>query len=231
MQAIDIMTSKVISVSPDTDVHDIAHQLLAHRISAVPVVDADGQVVGIVSEGDLMRRVTDSDSSSHGGSWWLSLFTGGKDAGEYVKAKGKKAHEVMTPDPLTIEENMPLHAIARLLEKHHIKRVPVVREGKLVGIVSRANLLQGLANAPVEPVPSSIDDRQIRDIILNEVDAQTGVHTASISITVTNGHVEVWGLVESQAQKQAVTVAAENTPGVHSVANHLGMMPRGATYF
>lgn len=231
MQAIDIMTSKVISVSPDTGVHDIAQQLLAHRISAVPVVDAEGQVVGIVSEGDLMRRVSDANSSSHGGSWWLSLFTGGKDAGEYVKAKGKKAHEVMTPDPLTIEEDMPLHAIARLLEKHHIKRVPVVREGRLVGIVSRANLLQGLANAPVEPAPSSTDDRQIRDTILNEVDAQTGVHTASISITVTNGHVEVWGLVESQAQKQAVTVAAENTPGVHSVANHLGIMPRGAAYY
>ncbi|GGC77526.1 CBS domain-containing protein [Vreelandella lutescens] len=233
MQAIDIMTSKVISVSLDADVRDIAQQLLAHRISAVPVVDADGKVVGIVSEGDLMRRITDTSSaaSSHGGAWWLSLFAGGKDAGEYVKAKGKKARDVMTPDPLTIEENMPLHDIARLLEKHRIKRVPVVREGKLVGIVSRANLLQGIANAPVTPAPSSIDDRQVRDTILNEVDAQTGVHTGSISITVNNGHVEVWGLVESQAQKQAVTVAAENTPGVHSVANHLGIMPRGAAYF
>lgn len=228
MQAIDIMTPKVVSVGPDTKVRDIAQLLLSHRISAVPVVDEAHQVIGIVSEGDLMRRV--KGDGDHRDSWWLSLFTGGKDAGDYVKSHGRKAHEVMTPNPMTVEENTPLHTIARMLEKHHIKRVPVLREGKLVGIVSRANLLQGIANAAVAPTQSPTDDRQIREAILNEVEHNTGVHVEGISVIVDGGAVEVWGLVESLEQKQAVTVAAENVPGVTQVENHLGMMPRGVGY-
>lgn len=229
MQAIDIMTPKVISVGPDTEVREIAQLLLDHRISAVPVVDNDRKVLGIVSEGDLMRRIKRDDDHEH--SWWLSLFTGGKDPGEYIKSHGRKAQEVMTPNPLTVEENAPLHTIARLLEKHHIKRVPVVRQGKLVGIVSRANLLQGIANAAVAPTQSPVDDRKIRDAILKEVDQHTGASTDTISLIVDGGVVEIWGLVESPDQKQAVTVAAENVPGVTKVENHLGMMPRGAGYF
>lgn len=228
MQAIDIMTPKVVSVGPDAEVREIAQLLLKHRISAVPVVDGEHRVIGIVSEGDLMRRVKDDSDQRH--SWWLSLFAGGKDAGDYVKSHGRKAHEVMTPDPLTVEENTPLHSIARMLEKHHIKRVPVVREGKLVGIVSRANLLQGIANAAVAPTQSPIDDRQIREAILNEVEHNTGAHTENISLIVDGGVVEIWGLVESLEQKQAVTVAAENVSGVTRVENHLGMMPRGVGY-
>lgn len=228
MQAIDIMTTKVVSVGPDAEVRDIAQLLLKHRISAVPVVDGEHRVIGIVSEGDLMRRVKDDSDQGH--SWWLSLFAGGKDAGDYVKSHGRKAHEVMTPDPLTVEENTPLHSIARMLEKHHIKRVPVVREGKLVGIVSRANLLQGIANAAVAPTQSPADDRQIREAILKEVEHNTGAQTESISLIVDGGVVEIWGLVESLEQKQAVTVAAENVAGVTRVENHLGMMPRGVGY-
>lgn len=228
MQAIDIMTPKVVSVGPDAEVREIAQLLLNHRISAVPVVDEAHQVIGIVSEGDLMRRV--KDESGHRDSWWLSLFSGGKDAGDYVKSHGRKAHEVMTPNPMTVEENTPLHTIARILEKHHIKRVPVLRDGKLVGIVSRANLLQGIANAAVAPTQSPTDDRQIREAILKEVENNTGVQVEGISVIVDGGAVEVWGLVESLEQKQAVTVAAENVPGVTQVENHLGMMPRGVGY-
>ena len=228
MQAIDIMTPKVVSVGPDTEVREIAQLLLSHRISAVPVVDEAHQVIGIVSEGDLMRRV--KGDGDHRDSWWLSLFTGGKDAGDYVKSHGRKAHEVMTPNPMTVEENTPLHTIARMLEKHHIKRVPVLRDGKLVGIVSRANLLQGIANAAVAPTQSPTDDRQIREAILKEVENNTGVQVEGISVIVDGGAVEVWGLVESLEQKQAVTVAAENVPGVTQVENHLGMMPRGVGY-
>ncbi|MBS3666585.1 MULTISPECIES: CBS domain-containing protein [Halomonadaceae] len=228
MQAIDIMTPKVVSVGPDTEVRDIAQLLLKHRISAVPVVDKDRQLVGIVSEGDLMRRV--KDEGDHRDAWWLSLFTGGKDAADYVKSHGRKAHEVMTANPLSVAENTPLHTIARMLEKHHIKRVPVLRDGKLVGIVSRANLLQGIANAAVAPTQSPTDDRQIREAILKEVENNTGVQVEGISVIVDGGAVEVWGLVESHEQKQAVTVAAENVPGVTKVENHLGMMPRGVGY-
>lgn len=228
MQAIDIMTPSVVSVGSDAEVRDIAQLLLKHRISAVPVVDGEHRVVGIVSEGDLMRRV--KDNHKQGQSWWLSLFSAGKNPADYVKLHGRKAHEVMTPNPMTVEENTPIHTIARMLEKHHIKRVPVLRDGKLVGIVSRANLLQGIANAVVAPTQSPTDDRQIREAILKEVENNTGVHTQSISVIVDGGVVEIWGLVESPEQKQAVTVAAENVHGVTKVENQLGMMPRGAGY-
>ena len=228
MQAIDIMTPKVVSVGPDTEVRDIAQLLLKHRISAVPVVNEECQLLGIVSEGDLMRRV--KDDGEHRDAWWLTLFSGGKDAGEYVKTHGRKAHEVMTANPLSVAENTPLHTIARMLEKHHIKRVPVLREGKLVGIVSRANLLQGIANAEVAPTQSPMDDRQIREAILNEIETNTGVLVEGISVIVDGGSVEIWGLVESLKQKQAVSVAAENVSGVTKVENHLGMMTRGVGY-
>ncbi|WP_235041612.1 CBS domain-containing protein [Vreelandella profundi] len=228
MQAIDIMTPKVISVGPDAEVRDIAQLLINNRISAVPVIDAEQRVIGIVSEGDLMRQLKNDDDGPQ--SWWLSLVSGGKDPGDYVKQHGRKAHEVMTPNPLTVEENTPLHDIARLLEKNHIKRVPVVRGDKLIGIVSRANLLQGIANAAVAPTQSPTDDRHIREAILKEVEHNTGVQTGNISVIVNGGAVELWGLVESLEQKQAAAVAAENVAGVTRVDNHLGMMPRGFGY-
>ncbi|MCE8016046.1 CBS domain-containing protein [Halomonas sp. MCCC 1A17488] len=231
MQAVDVMTPKVITVSPDADVREIARLLLENNISAVPVVDAEERVLGIVSEGDLMRRVGSGSEQSK--SWWLkAFFTGGNSASEYVKTHARKAHEIMTRDPITIGEDESLQRVAKLLEKHHIKRVPVVRDGRLVGIVSRANLLRGFsATAPDAQTSVTTDDRQIRDAILKEVDENTGVWVDRINVIVTEGVVQVWGLVESQEEKMAVQVAAENTPGVKSVENNLGMVPRGVGHF
>lgn len=223
MQASDVMTRNVISVSPDSEVREIASLLLEHGISAVPVVNAAGKVLGIVSEGDLMRRV-ELQEERHT-SWWLKLFTG-HDAGEYVKSHGRLAHEVMTPEPITIDETMPLHRIAALLEKHHIKRVPVVSDGKLVGIVSRANLLRGFSVAET-PARVTSDDKEIRRAIVEEVETNTDVLVDHINVMVSDGKVQLWGLVESRDQKMAVQVAAENVPGVTSVENNLGFIPRG----
>lgn len=231
MLAVDVMTPNVITVPPDADVREIARLLLENNISAVPVVDAEDKVLGIVSEGDLMRRVENGSEAPK--SWWLkSFFTGGNSASEYVKTHARKAHEIMTRDLITIGEDEPLHRVAKLLEKHHIKRVPVVRDGKLVGIVSRANLLRGFsATAPDAETPVTSDDRQIRDAILEEVDENTGVWVDRINVIVTEGVVQIWGLVESQEEKMAVQVAAENTPGVKTVENNLGMIPRGVGHF
>jgi len=225
MQAVDIMTKDVISVGPQEEVRAIAQLLLEHHISAVPVVDESHQVVGIVSEGDLMRRIQKEDGKEM--SWWLSLFAGHKDPADYVKTHGRKAEEVMTANPMTIEEDTPLHKIARLLEKHRIKRVPVVKEGKLVGIVSRANLLQGLATEAAVSDSALKDDRAIREAILDEIEKNTGVRSAAISVTVSNGVAELWGLIDSSDQRKALEVAAENTPGVTRVENNLGYAPRG----
>ncbi|PMR72481.1 CBS domain-containing protein [Billgrantia endophytica] len=227
MQAADVMTSKVITVSPDDDVREIARLLLENNISALPVVDADQKVLGIVSEGDLMRRV--ENGTDRRKSWWLkSIFAGADNASDYIKSHARKAHEIMTPNPITIAEDEALHRVARLLEKHHIKRVPVLRDGRLVGIVSRANLLRGFsALAPSAEATVSTDDREIRDAILREVEGHTGVWADRINIIVSDGVVQLWGLVESQNEKLAVQVAAENTAGVKSVENNLGMVPRG----
>lgn len=227
MQAVDVMTPNVITVGPQADVKEIARLLLDNHISALPVVDDNGKVLGIVSEGDLMRRV--ENGTGRRKSWWLkSIFVGAGDAGDYVKSHGRLAREIMTPDPITVTEDEPLNRIARLLEKHHIKRVPVVRDGRLVGIVSRANLLRGFsATAPDTETAVTADDREIRDAILKEVDDNTGVWVDRINVIVTDGVVQLWGLVESQEEKMAVQVAAENTPGVKKIENNLGLVPKG----
>ncbi|MGJ7462474.1 CBS domain-containing protein [Halomonas sp. MA07-2] len=223
MQAADVMTQNVITVSPDSEVSEIATLLLEHGISAVPVVNGGGKVLGIVSEGDLMGRV--EQDASRRKSWWLRLFEG-QDAADYVKSHGRRASEIMTKDPITIEEDMPLHKISRLLEKYRIKRVPVVRGDKLVGIVSRSNLLRGFSVVATEASVTA-DDREIREAIHKEVDENTGVMVDRINIIVSEGKVQLWGLVENQQEKMAVQVAAENTPGVTSVDNNLGFIPRG----
>ncbi|QFT84412.1 Hypoxic response protein 1 [Halomonas sp. THAF12] len=222
MRAADVMTPHVITVSPNSEVREIASLLLEHGISAVPVVDEDERVLGIVSEGDLIRRAEDDRRDK---AWWLRMFEVG-DPGEYVKTHGRLAHEIMTREPVTIDEGTPVQEIARLLEKRRIKRVPVVRDGRLVGIVSRANLLRGFSVA--DPgVAASVEDREIRDAILKEVEQHTGVMVERLNVIVSEGRVQLWGLVDSEDQRLAVQVAAENAPGARSVENHIGFMPRG----
>lgn len=223
MHAADVMTRNVITVSPESELQEIASLLLEHGISAVPVVDAEDRVIGIVSEGDLIRRI--EDEGEHRKSWWLRLLSG-HGAADYVKTHGRRAAEIMTPNPITIDEEMPLHRIATLLEKHRIKRVPVVKEGKLTGVVSRSNLLRGFSVAP-PAVSATADDREIREAILKELDDNTDVLVDRINVIVTDGRVQLWGLVENQQEKMAVQVAAENALGVTAVENHLGFVPRG----
>ncbi len=227
MQAADVMTPNVITVSPDSEVLEIATLLLEHGISAVPVVDAENRVLGIVSEGDLMRRVDNEDE--HHKSWWLRIFSA-NSASDYVKSHGRRARDIMTDNPICIDEHEPLYRIAKILEKHRIKRVPVVRDGKLVGIVSRANLLRGFS-ATAPDVAPNVDDREIRDAIRREIDENTGVMVEHINVIVADGEVQLWGLVETKEEKLAAQVAAENIPGVKSVENHLGYMPRGMSSF
>ena len=225
MQARDIMTTTVVTASPQMPVRELARLLLKHNISAVPVVDTDNRILGIVSEGDLMRRA-EVGTERHR-SWWLSLLAGAEDlARDYVKSHGRRADDIMTRDVVTITEDMPAGEIAGLLEKRRIKRVPVVRDRHLVGIVSRADLLRGLATRPRQPeAASSADDRAIRDRLLRELRAAAWASPILISVVVTEGVVHLWGLVRTDAERQALRVAANNTPGVHSVADHLLQVP------
>lgn len=221
MHAKDVMTSDVVTVSPDTDVQEIARLLLARRISAVPVVGADGRIQGIVSEGDLMRR-PETETERHP-SWWLALWTLPEDrAREYVKGHGRHAREVMTRDVATVTENASLAEIAELLEERRIKRVPVVRDDRPVGIVSRANLLHGLATArEAAPAAPNEDDRTIRQRVVATLEEDLGITTECINVIVNAGVVELWGEVDSAEEKRAILLATENTPGVQETRDHV----------
>ena len=231
MQAADIMTTNVITIDVDTEVRAIADLLLQHRISAVPVVDNGMNVVGLVSEGDLIRRVETGTDDRH--SWWLAdvLSTRDKTA-EYIKSHGRRAKDVMTRSVVTVPEDMPLYEIAGLLEKHHIKRVPVTRDGRLVGIVSRANLLHGVATQELKQKEDNApDDVELRNKIMSEISNAAGADAPLINATVKNGTVQLWGNVYSSDKRRAAEVAAECIVGVKSVENHIGIVPSRMPYY
>ncbi len=225
MDAKDIMTAEVATVAPDTSVREIAALLLERRISAAPVVDTAGKLLGIVSEGDLMRRQDIGTAGRR--SWWLDLISSPEArAADYVKSHGAKAADVMTPDVVTVTADTPIGKIAETLERNHIKRVPVVTDGKLVGIVSRADLLRALV-AQKEHVTFQQDtsDAGIREAIWAEVTANAGVASQHMHVVVTQGTAHLWGAVPSEAEKRAAEMAAEAVPGVKAVENHLNILP------
>jgi CBS domain-containing protein len=225
MHAIDVMTTNVITAREETSVQEIAGLMLKHRISALPIVDTDQRVVGIVSEGDLLRRAENETETRY--PWWLAPFQpNAKQALDFVKTHGLKARDVMTRGVIAITEDTTLREIADILAKKHIKRVPVTRHNQLVGIVSRSNLLQGLATtANADLPPGTPDDRTIRANLMRALSDQAGVDSRAINVIVENGVVRLWGLVETREEAKAAQVAAETTPGVKAVENNLGQMP------
>lgn len=226
MKARDVMTKTVVSAGPEASVREIARLLLKHRISAVPVVDDRGRVIGMVSEGDLMRR-PESRTEGHL-SWWLDLLEGPEErARTYLKSHGLTARDVMTRKVITADENTPLEKIATLLERNHIKRVPVLRRGKLVGIASRANLLHGLvARAGKAAKATRPNAARIRDGAMAEFQ-RIGLRTAYVNVVVADGIVHLWGFVESAAQRKALVLAAQRVAGVRKVENHVSIQSIG----
>ena len=220
MKVRDVMTKHVVTVHPDASVREVARILLNNRISAVPVVDSQRHLVGILSEGDLMRR-TESGTDDRR-SWWLS-FVAELRAESFVKSHGLSAKDVMTREVVSVSEDMPLEEVATLLERHRIKRVPVMRDGRLVGIVSRANLLHGLAvQHPMQENPQ--DDRAIRAAIMATLE-QLGLAHHFVNVVVSDGAVQLWGATQSESERDAVRIAAESIPGVRRVENNLFVLP------
>jgi CBS-domain-containing membrane protein len=221
MKAADVIVSPVITVGPECSVQDLAEILLEHRISAVPVVSKNGDLVGIVSEGDLIRR-TEIDTERRR-SRSLALLIGSQPlAAEFVKSHARRVADLMTRDVIVATSETPLRHIAALLEKNGIKRVPIVSNGKVVGIVSRANLVQALATARKEiKAAAATSDRMIREEFLSRLRTEPWARTSRLNVIVHDGTVELWGVVRSQAEKQAVRLAAELTPGVRGVSDNL----------
>jgi CBS domain-containing protein len=222
------MTTNVITVAEDATAQEAAALMLRYRVSALPVIDRSGRLVGIVSEGDLMRRAELGTERER--SWWLELLTPNSIlATDYVKAHGRKVGEVMTRKPITAAPDTSINAIALLLEKHAIKRVPILDHGNLVGIVARANLLQALAGLKLDlPVTPVGKDAEIREEILGRLRGAPW-RPWLLNVTVHNGIADLWGIANGAEAKTAAGVSAENAPGVVSVNNHLIVRPRSWT--
>lgn len=224
MHASDVMSTSVISVKLEMTVREVAKVFVEQKISGAPVVDAAGHVVGVISEGDLIHRAElDTDKPQRRG--WLDLFSLTCDANEYVKSHGLRVADVMTTDVVSVDETTPLGKVADLMETRRIKRIPVTREGKLVGIVSRANLVQALASMPEDPAPDvPHTDREIRATLMGELTGRSWAF-AGRNIVVRDGVVHLWGMFQSADAVRAVRVAAEATPGVKRVEDHTESYP------
>jgi CBS domain-containing protein len=226
MQARDVMVCGVISVGPHIPVQIAANAMVSNCVSALPVIDINAKLVGIVSEGDLIRRVEIGTEQRRSGGWGETLMSSDSLAKEFVKSHAKRVSDVMTREVITAQPETPLREIANLMEKHCIKRVPIVRDELVVGIVSRANLLQVLARANdnAETVES---DRVLHQRFVDSIKDQPWA-TRPFNIIINDRCADLWGFVYSVDEKTAVRVAAEATPGIGSVSDHLGIAPQAS---
>ena len=221
MQASEVMTHAVIVISADASVQEAASKMLQHHVSGLPVADVSGTLVGMVTEGDLLRRI-ESGTERRRAHWLEVLLGPGRMAQEYVHTHGRKVAEVMTSNIYSVGPETPLNEVVDLMERRHVKRVPVLdSKGQLVGIVSRANLLRGLADLLDAPPAPSVGDAELRTRILAAIDKERWSPSASIDIAVKNGVAELRGAILDEREREALIVVAENTPGVKSVVDHL----------
>ena len=226
MKARDVMVAPVITATPHATIKSVAETFLKYRISAVPVVDDKGALVGIISEGDLMHRAETGTERQR--PWWLqAIMSQDGLALDYVKAHARKVADAMTRQVITASPETSLQDIAALLEKHAIKRVPIVENGQLVGIVSRANLVQVFASAG-KGLDIPLDDSAIRNKLLSHLNAQSWARTGLVNVTVNGGVVDLWGIARTDSERKAIRVAAEATPGVRAVNDNIRIWPLSA---
>ena len=221
MRAMDVMVRDVITIRPDDSIADAAKLISENDVSALPVVDNDGRLVGVISEADLMNREEIGTTIHH--PWWIEAVTPAATlAAEFAKSHGKKVGEVMSERVITATEETPLGEIAAILERHRIKRVPILRQGNLVGIVSLSNLVQALASHS-EVANADVDKKShsIRLELLSRLAKQTWTDFGSRNVIVTDGKVHLWGLVGSDSERKALIALAEDVPGVTEVIDEM----------
>jgi CBS domain-containing protein len=220
MKAEDVMTRELISIDPDSTVLQAARLMLEHHISGLPVIDKEGNLVGVLSEGDFLRRRETKTEKRH--SRWLEFLMGpGRIAAEYSHSHGSKVSEVMTKEVQTVDETTALEDIVDLMERHRIKRVPVLCGGQVVGIITRSNLMHAMVSLARVAQPAATGDAAIRDQLLAEMQKEKWAPAASANVVVHDGVVELWGVIIDERQREALKVAAENIPGVKAVKDHL----------
>jgi CBS domain-containing protein len=219
MRTHQIMTRKVISVGTAASIVEAANIMLENHVSGLPVIDETGRLVGIVSQGDFLRRA-EIGTQRKRGRWLKFLLGAGKVASDFVHEQGRKVGEVMTPDPVTVTEDATLEDIVELMERNNVKRLPVVRGDKLVGIVTRSNLLQAVAELARDVPDPTADDDHIRHRIIASIEKADWA-PFGLSVLVRNGNVHLSGVITNEQARQAAIVAAENVSGVKKVHDHL----------
>lgn len=219
MFAADVMTQPALAIDPQAPLAQAIRLMTEHKVSGLPVVEKSGAIVGIVTEGDLMRRVETQTTGDKSG-WLASFFLPGRDAEKFMRSHGRRVEEVMATDVVTVTEDTPLDDVVRLMERHRIKRVPVVRERRLVGVVSRADLMRRVGEALSAPAPGS-DDATIERAIRAAMKRETWAIGSQISIGVHDGVVDLDGCLFDLRERDALGVLAENVPGVKRVDNRI----------
>ena len=220
MKVAEVMVTSVHSVGPDASVREVASMMLERRISGVPVVDEDGRILGMVSEGDLIRRP--EIETDHAPAGWLHVFLSDEErAREFVKSHGRKVRDVMTQPAICVAPDTPLAVVVRLMERHRVKRLPVVEHGRLVGLLTRADLLRALVARQAE-APVAASDQELRARIDSLLRSEDWAASAVVYAEVENGIAQLWGTVESDAQLAALMLAVRELPGVKDVQAHLG---------
>jgi CBS domain-containing protein len=223
MLARDIMTTDVVTFAPDTSVLEAARQLVERRISGAPVVDGANRVIGMVSEGDLIRRAELGTEKAWSG-WREFLMAKRTLAHEFIRSHATRVGDIMTAPVWTVSEDATLAELAELFEKKNIRRAPVVREGKLVGIASRADMVRALLTCWSAAHPATpVDDAAIRQSILDHAASERWSDTAMLNVEVHDGTVELYGVADSEDVARALQVLAESLPGVRGVHSHLQM--------
>lgn len=215
MKVQDVMSRRVLTVSPDTPVHAVAGLLSEHHVSGAPVVDSDGALLGIVTETDLAHRLAAKVSGPR--SWLRALFSSAPaEALEYAKARGRTARDIMSAATITIGEEASVEDAARILEEKGVRRLPVLKERRLVGVVSRADLLRALLT-PEAPGPATNDDRALREALLDALREAAWTHAYSIHFTVRSGEVTFYGFPAPTEIQRGLRVLAQGVPGVSAV--------------
>jgi CBS domain-containing protein len=218
MRVKDVMTPNVICIGADEPVLKAARLMLQNHISGLPVIDKDGELVGIVTEGDFLRR-SELGTQRHRPKWLEFIVGPGRLAQEYTHSSGRKVEEIMTADPWTIGEDDTLEVVVDTMERHRVKRLPVTRGSRIVGIVSRANLMHALASLSRDTVSPRGGDTAIRDKILARIAKQDWA--PRVNVIVKDGVAELHGVITDDRERQGLIVAAENVPGVKRVRDHL----------
>jgi len=227
MKAKDVMTHCLVSIAPDAPISDAIARMISHQVSGMPVIDASGGLLGMVTEGDFLRRTEMHTEAPR--RRWLELLQGpGAEASEYVRSHGNTVRDVMSSDVVTVTTETPLKEVVKLMEEHAIKRVPVLDEGRVAGIVSRADLMSALGAHLIKPKKTpQVSDEGIRHAIVSRMKKQLWCPVPTLNVRVRNGLVTLEGTIFDDRQRRALQVLVENVDGVKGLHDHLGMFMVG----